>query len=584
MKSNLQKSETQGSNLQKANGLKAQEILQKLYISGVRDFVVCPGGRNAPFVELFDKCIDRDITLHWGFEERSAAFFALGLSMKENKPVAVFTTSGTAFVETASALLEAHYSGLPLIVVSSDRPEKQWGTGAPQTLIQKDFLISHLGPSVDESYDIKSVSYPLHINCTFEEPLIDKKMEPWDFKNLAGLTTRDAKKFNPYKYSYAEYSLEKLNHFLQENEILSLKRLKQNLKLKMLLVVTNVPQSFKELLKINQNFIESLNLDIYFESTGEVSTFKTQLNSRYIDQLDILSYDLVIRLGGIPTHRFWRDIEVKNYKKVFNFSQLPLPGLSFGDIYSLDNFFNFVEDLKSLLLKHSIELQQSDFEKEMSSSFSSENLKENFSVVQNSTKIFSDKSTQNESNEKKLFSVLKQMARDLDKNNSQDATVFYIGNSLPIRYWDLDKSLKFDNVYASRGLNGIDGQLSTAIGLATKYEKQKTICVLGDLTTMYDLAAPWYWVKNKDKMNFSLLVINNSGGQIFSKMFQSSYFINKHDLDFKHWAAMWNLTYDVVESSEELLKKYSHLEQWPDILEYKTKSNELFNKQKDLKD
>lgn len=505
----------------------AQKVLEQLYDLGVRDFVICPGGRNAPFVELLQNNKSDDIQVHWGFEERSAAFFGLGLSMKDRQPVAVLTTSGTAFSETTSALLEAHYTGLPLIVVSADRPQHQWGTGAPQTMNQKDFLIHHLGPSVDANSEMSSISMPLHMNCCFKEPLLDEDVKPWSFKINTKPKNRMIK-LNPYKYKFKKYSYKKIQ------EILGLKNLqlskpnsisKENSPLKPLFIISGLEFDFKSQIK---NALQDLNADIYFESTGEISDLENQIHSKQISEMDIFNnYDFIVRVGGIPTHRLWRDIENTKFLKVLHFSALPLPGLSFGDVFSLDVFQNFLDDLKKIKINKNIK----------------------------------QVSNPNLSTEQKFFKNLKMM----DKG-----TVFYLGNSLPIRNWDLTKNRHFENVFASRGLNGIDGQLSTALGLAIKFyeSSKKVFAVLGDLTTLYDLSAPWYWKNNKAKLNFCLVVVNNSGGQIFSKMFSNPFFLNKHNINFKSFADMWNLSYLQINTSEEFLK----LKDYPDVIEFKVES------------
>lgn len=531
--------------LPKTNIDQAKHVLDKLYVLGVRDFVVCPGGRNAPFVELLEKNKSKDISVHWGFEERSASFFALGLTMKNHQPVAVFTTSGTAFVETTSALLEAHYLGLPLIVVSSDRPEYQWGSGAPQTMIQKDFLKSHLGASVDYKFKLNQISLPLHINCSFDEPLLDQVVLDWTFDlkseyfNSFGTKSLSSKKFksnnnqlslkdfhisaklNPYKYKFLKYSKNNLSRFFKTNKN----------KIKTLFIFSGLETEFKEHLKSQ---IKSLKADLYFEATGEVVGLENQIHSQQISKADVLNnYQLVVRVGGIPTHRIWRDFEIKKFKNIIHFSNLPLPGLSFGKVHHLKDFDNFLKDLKKIPTAKHIE----------------------------SVKI------PELSDEQSFFKSLK----TLDQKS-----VFYVGNSLPIRHWDTTKHVHFEHVYANRGLNGIDGQISTALGLALKYNftKQKTFAVLGDLTSLYDLSAPWYWKQNKSKLNFCLVIINNSGGQIFSKMFESKSFLNEHSISFKSFAEMWGLSYLQIKSGQD----FENLKQYPDIIEFKAQKQKSSGK------
>lgn len=530
-----------GINIQKSKAL-----LNKLYASGVRDFVVCPGGRNAPIVEVLEKCTSTDIQVYWGFEERSASFMALGLSTKFHSPVAVFTTSGTAFVETTSAMLEAHYSGLPLIVVSADRPESQWGTGAPQTMIQKDFLKTHLGESVDDSYDPQGVSYPLHINCCFEEPLIDGPIDSWIFESPKAhlkVNFKDLK--NPYRFKFENYSLKTASSLTGID-------FKSQSALKVLFLISGLSLSNKSEIA---ELIKPISADIYFEATGEIFDHSSQMSSRDIDRVNVIeNYDLVVRVGGIPTHRVWRDFELKKFKNILHFSDIPLPGVSDGAVFKLSEFKNFMKDLSKNQWPSVLELN-------LKTKLQNMDLNQNINLEKNS----------NFSEEQKFFTVIKDVCSQthFTKGQTNAQPVFYIGNSLPIRHWDIDKSIKFNEVYANRGLNGIDGQLSSALGISIKSKGQKTIVVLGDLTTMYDLAAPWYWLKYKSQINLSLIVVNNGGGQIFSKMFSGPSFLNKHQIEFQSWAEMWGLSYLKVTSSEDFKNKLQSLDVWPDIIEYK---------------
>ena len=104
---------------------------------GVRDVVLCPGSRSAPLAYAV-LAADRAgrLRLHVRVDERSAGFLALGLAVGSRSPVVVVTTSGTAVANLHPAVLEAHHSGLPLVVLSADRPHELRGTGANQTTAQ----------------------------------------------------------------------------------------------------------------------------------------------------------------------------------------------------------------------------------------------------------------------------------------------------------------------------------------------------------------------------------------------------------------------------------------------------------------
>ncbi|MFK5647346.1 2-succinyl-5-enolpyruvyl-6-hydroxy-3-cyclohexene-1-carboxylic-acid synthase [Ornithinimicrobium sp. LYQ121] len=115
----------------------ATVLVDELVRGGVREAVLCPGSRSAPLAYAFEEA-DRSgrLRLHVRVDERSAAFLALGIARSSGLPVPVVTTSGTAVANLHPAVLEAHHSGIPLVVVSADRPTELRGTGANQTTVQ----------------------------------------------------------------------------------------------------------------------------------------------------------------------------------------------------------------------------------------------------------------------------------------------------------------------------------------------------------------------------------------------------------------------------------------------------------------
>lgn len=153
----------------------AQQILEATISIGVSEICLCPGGRNSPFVVIlssFQKC-----RCYYLFEERSAAFFALGRSKRLEKPVVVMTTSGTAAGELLPAAMEAYYSGVPLLLITADRPRRFRGSGAPQAAEQ----VGLFGPYISYFQDLAlnetchledwTQTGPAHLNVCFEEPL-----------------------------------------------------------------------------------------------------------------------------------------------------------------------------------------------------------------------------------------------------------------------------------------------------------------------------------------------------------------------------------------------------------------------------
>ncbi len=131
----------------------------------------------------------------------------------------------------------------------------------------------------------------------------------------------------------------------------------------------------------------------------------------------------------------------------------------------------------------------------------------------------------------------------------------FVGNSLPIREWDLCATYDFKpkSFLANRGANGIDGLISTFLGSDSQW------LILGDLSALYDLSA--LWAKNFTDQKFKIVILNNSGGKIFTRLYKETEFQNEHTYNFSHWAKMFNVNYhlglsclkDVKESTESCI-------------------------------
>ena len=140
---------------------RARELIDMVRGFGVVDFCVCSGSRNAPLIAVIDRA--------YSFvDERAAAFFALGRAKRDERPVAVITTSGTAVAELLPATIEAYYSGVPLVLITADRPARYRGTGAPQAIEQQ----SIFGVYASRATSDWNRRMPLHINVEFDEPLL----------------------------------------------------------------------------------------------------------------------------------------------------------------------------------------------------------------------------------------------------------------------------------------------------------------------------------------------------------------------------------------------------------------------------
>ena len=149
------------------NLAEARGVIERVRGAGVEEFCVCAGSRNSPLLVALASAHARTYSF---VDERSAAFFAIGRMKSHGRPVAVVTTSGTAAAELLAAAVEAFYSGLPLVMITADRPARFRGTGAPQCIDQIGLYGRYAAASI-EDWDRRS---PVHLNVEFDEPLIDE--------------------------------------------------------------------------------------------------------------------------------------------------------------------------------------------------------------------------------------------------------------------------------------------------------------------------------------------------------------------------------------------------------------------------
>ncbi|MGB1272359.1 MAG: 2-succinyl-5-enolpyruvyl-6-hydroxy-3-cyclohexene-1-carboxylic-acid synthase, partial [Endozoicomonas sp.] len=171
------------------NALWSGLLIEELWRLGVWHFCIAPGSRSAP---LTLACAEhqRPFQCHTHFDERGLGFFALGLSKASDHPVAVITTSGTAVANLFPAVIEARQSGVPLVIISADRPVELIDCGANQAIEQQGIFSGYpaatlnlptpdlsvtgrwLLTSIDQTFSRScQQGLPLHINCRFREPL-----------------------------------------------------------------------------------------------------------------------------------------------------------------------------------------------------------------------------------------------------------------------------------------------------------------------------------------------------------------------------------------------------------------------------
>lgn len=485
-----------------------QNVIQAAIQCGVRDFCICPGGRNPPLIALLK--LLPEIKTYYFYDERSAAFFALGRS-QAGFPAAIITTSGTAISYLLGAAMESYYTGTPLLLITADRPRSYRGSNAPQSCEQHGIYGHYTKISLDiaenESCDLSEWdrSSPAHINICLEEP------NPAEFptETSISLETQESIAIDPP----IDYSTLKQFFDRVQNPLVIVGRLK--------------PYAREAVIQ----FLLQLNAPIYLEAISglrenpRLESLRITRHSKLWEKSEESGYpiDGILRIGGIPTFRLWRDLENKKETiAVYSINDVPFSGLSWGPIECapLDQFF-----------------QECPLKKSYASN-SSKWLKDDRSYHEKLQGLFSEEPSAEPS-------LIHFLSKAIPKKS-----LVYLGNSLPIREWDMaaTRDERHYRMHATRGLNGIDGQTSTFLGLSQPHSNNWAL--VGDLTALHDLAAPWILPQMNDIL-VNIAIVNNGGGKIFEKMFPQKEIQNCHDIKFEPFAKLWNLSYELWEKIPE---------------------------------
>ena len=508
----------QATVLENANGILAKQVLEELIAQGVQEFCLCPGGRMAPL--LYPLVNSLQVHIYNWPEERSAAFFALGRIKATGRPTAVVTTSGTAAAELLPAAMEAYYTGLPLVLITADRPRRFRGTGAPQAAEQ----VGLFGCYAHEMYDLAQNEElrlndwtqcgPLHLNVCFEEPK-DSDCQ---------MIRLDPCLVNSPRPSALKFTMDdRYVSFLQRA------------KCPFIIVGALDPSQHESAVR----FLLHLKAPVYAEGISGIREDHRLAHLRITHIENVWScaekngypIDGILRIGGVPTARLWRDLEHAKYQKlVCSISENPFSGLSCADVIhtSLRDFFSWAQTID-------ISINES-FQK--------------WKIADHAAFQALETLFQNEPQSEQ--GMIHALSKKIPKKSK-----VYLGNSLPIREWDQAatyESRKFQ-MSCSRGVNGIDGQLATFLGYSSP--EQENWSILGDLTILYDLVAPWI-SSQLTNISANVVIVNNGGSGMFKRMFAHPAFRSTHQLDFESFARFWGWRYEkwdvIPQSSISLLE------------------------------
>ncbi|AIF43999.1 2-succinyl-5-enolpyruvyl-6-hydroxy-3-cyclohexene-1-carboxylic-acid synthase [Virgibacillus sp. SK37] len=523
-------------------------FIDELSKNGVTDAVISPGSRSTPLAYMLaeHKMIKEWVIL----DERSAAFFALGLAKKTKRPVVIVCTSGTAAANYFPAIVEAYYSRVPLIVLTADRPHELRDVGAPQAIEQMklygdyvkwfhEMALPEASPKMLYYARSKAArashianqgnAGPVHLNFPFREPLLPNL----SIDDLWG---------NQYTQSTAP--MMEGSKLIDESQVSQLLKKLQGRERGMIVCG---PQTEERLAEAITELAAAWKIPVLADPLSQIRA-GTHNKDMVIEGYDAflrneeireqLKPDFIIRFGAMPVSKAYL-FYVQQHADTLQIV--------------VDNNIGFREPAGN----------QTEFV---------------FSDPVQFCEILTDRVDGSQKHEywttmwlDKNRIVKKQLTIGIEANITEgeavrglldvipNESVLYIGNSMAVR--DLDTffmtTSKKVSVLANRGANGIDGMISSAVGAAAT--NSPVTLVLGDLSFYHDmnglLAAKHY------NLNLTILLINNNGGGIFSFLPQAS--DKKHfealfgtpvDIDFKQAILMYGGKYMQPATEEELKK------------------------------
>ena len=528
-------------------------FVNRLAQLGVRYACISPGSRSTPLTLAFAS--NKMIEVFPIVDERSSAFFALGLAKKTNTPVAIVTTSGTAVAELYPAIIEAYYQRVPLIICTADRPPFLRNRGANQTINQENIYKNHIRLFIDAGLpDIKKLSAikqtaekaihyssiddlgPVHINFPFEKPF-----EPLSFTDKIKVGAIDKVFFNssleitPWVKNKINFDALTKKFYSKERGII-------------LIGFGHYRNDFaKQVVRLSEKF----GYPIYVDGSSSLR-FGNHSKENLVDNLtaiirtkDFQKYfdpEIIIQFGGTPTSNI-----VQQFFKTSKAEKI------------LVNEFGDKNDpsltAKTVLLANPSEFCDSSLQAAGNKSNRDSCWLIDFQAMNN----FSEE-IKNEYFKKSKFPFEAKIAVEL-LDSIPNKSNLMISNSMPIRDTDFfaSSSGKQINIFTNRGASGIDGINSTALGIA-KTSKEKTFLLVGDLAFYHDLNG----LHNAAKHNIALTVvlINNSGGGIFESLPISEYkeffkenFSTPLKIDFKKIVEGYGAVHHRIKNWKDLKEK-----------------------------
>ena len=521
---------------------------------GITHAVFSPGSRSTTMAMLFRE--HGDFETYMNIDERSAGFMALGIAKAHRKPVILVCTSGSAVAHYMPAVLEAQYSGVPLIILSADRPHTLQHVGAPQTVDQQKLFGTAVNyyeelavPQQDHYYtyprlvarkaymkamDVKRG--PVHINVPLFEPLVPEL---------------DKKHFDCGRLPFSV-----VGGTIQPSDVHAMYDLLKNTKVLILAGPSAYPNDIESILALSYMF----NAPILGDPLSNMRSVRDERVVTSYDAVltqeayrDVLQPDCILQIGQMVVSK-----RVQQW--VASMQHTPIISVSPTMDYTnpAGNTTLFVQSTPQGLvaaLKIGIpELHAMENEGYAEGAYEELDTADNGYLA---TWIHADevgrKQLDTVGREQELFEGRTiHLLQELLPQHSQ----IVVANSMSIRdmdyFWSGNRHSAI--IYGNRGVNGIDGTVSTALGIATN--GMPTVLLTGDLTFFHDLNG--LAVAKTHPLNLTIIVHNNDGGGIFEYLPQKGtphfdyLFSTAQGLDYSGLATLYGIDFVRVTSNDEL--------------------------------
>jgi 2-succinyl-5-enolpyruvyl-6-hydroxy-3-cyclohexene-1-carboxylate synthase len=505
-----------------------QAFVDELQRAGVHNVVICPGSRSTPLAMVVAQQAEIHTWMH--IDERSAAFFALGMAKRLACPVALVCTSGTAAANFFPALVEAHLTHVPLLVLTADRPHELRDNGAPQAIDQNRLYGTHVKWFVDVALPevnnnalryIRTLANravalttaipagPVHLNMPLREPLVPDALPD---QPLPAPAQRDAIAWygrpDNLPYVAVTEARQSLRDFSLYEGLLDTIRATPH----GLIIVG--PSNDPELPGLLTHLAQRTGYPILADPLSQFRS--SPLNSRFV----LTSYDaflridaflesaepqLLLRFGAMPTSKpllFYQTRYASCPQIVIDGNggweeptQLASEIIHADPVSLCRSLLPFLVDIPERDAQWIEKWQQAEQRTRQALQ----------SAIQDFGPLF----------EGRVFSELAALL--------PQETTLYVGNSMPIRdldtfFWESASTIR---IIGNRGANGIDGMVSSALGASAAQQEAPTVLVIGDLSFFHDLNG--LLAARLHKLDITIVLINNDGGGIFSFLPQASY-------------------------------------------------------------